>query len=401
MNVKFLLLLSGMSVMAQNAEYDELARTLQEVVVSADQHVTKLVGSTLVSKIVGSNLENLGNALDILGQLPMILVQNDEISVTGKNNVEIYIDGRPIRDNSELQQLLSTNIKTVELLMAPGAAYDSTTDAVLLITTRRRFVQGLSLTENFELQRRRKWSVTDYLNVTYRSGRFEFFANGTVNRNNSLIKGTTTNTLVYQGAETTIGSSQRSSYPTTTGVIKAGFSYSDASQSLGAYYRYNPERGNFSNSGSEWIDSAPAINRRIDQQIRSGSHLVSIYYENTFAGSYRLHFDGDFRQSRSRSRSATDYSESPALNVSSTDRRTSTLWAGKLYLTMPLLSGELTCGAQASLTRSRLDYKMQSQPVEQYIPSSLTDAKQTLAAMFASWARSFGKLSLSVGARYE
>ena len=44
---------------------------------------------------------------------------------------------------------------------------------------------------------------------------------------------------------------------------------------------------------------------------------------------------------------------------------------------------------------------MLNEQVSQYIPSSLTDARQTSSALFASWARMFGKLSLSVGARYE
>ena len=39
--------------------------------------------------------------------------------------------------------------------------------------------------------------------------------------------------------------------------------------------------------------------------------------------------------------------------------------------------------------------------VSEYIPSSLTVARQTSAALFASWSRMFGKFSLSAGARYE
>ena len=44
---------------------------------------------------------------------------------------------------------------------------------------------------------------------------------------------------------------------------------------------------------------------------------------------------------------------------------------------------------------------MLNEQVSQYIPSSLTDVRQASAALFASWARMFGKLTLSVGARYE
>lgn len=39
--------------------------------------------------------------------------------------------------------------------------------------------------------------------------------------------------------------------------------------------------------------------------------------------------------------------------------------------------------------------------ISEYIPSSLTDARQTSAALYASWSRMFGKFSLSAGARYE
>ena len=387
---------------AQNREEtDSLSHQLQEVLVTAKQPATKLVGSTLVSTIAGSNLADLGNALDVLAQLPMIKVQDTSVSVIGKSNIEIYIDGRPMRDEQELQQILSSNIRKVELLMAPGAAYESTTGAVLKITTKRSFVQGLSLTDQLQLQRRRKWSVMEYLGLGYRAGDWELFLNGTVNHNNSLAKGSTTNRLVYEGKETVVGSSQRNAYPTTVGTVKGGFSYAKGAQSFGAYYRYNPERGDFSNSGSEWLDNNPVICRDIDKRIRSHSHLASVYYENIFAGKYLLHFDGDFRRSATNNSVATTYPETETPDVRSTDRRRSTLWAGKLYLNFPLWSGDFTVGTQDSHTRTTLDYSMHNPQVGEYIPSSLTDARQTSAALFASWSRMSGNFSLSAGARYE
>ena len=407
MNVKYfllfaVLLLFVMAANAQNQEpTDSLTRELQEVVVNAKQPATKLVGTTLVSTIPGSNLADIGTALDVLAQLPMIKVQDNTVSVIGKSDIEIYIDGRPLRDEQELQQLHSSNIKKVELLMAPGAAYESTTGAVLKITTRRSYVQGLSLTDVFQLQRSRKWSVMDYLGISYRAGDWEFFLNGTINRNNSQIKGATTNTLVYNGMETVVGSRQNNSYPTTVGVIKGGFNYSHGTQSFGAYYRFNPEHGSFKNNGAEWLDNSELLLRDIAKQIRSHSHLASLYYENTFSGKYLMHFDGDFRNSHANNSVATTYSESATPAVNSTDCRTSTLWAGKLYLNFPLWNGDFTIGTQDSYTHTSLDYRMLNSSVSEYIPSSLTDARQTSAALFASWSRMLGKFSLSAGARYE
>ena len=380
---------------------DSLTHELQEVIVTAKQPATKLVGSTLVSTIPGSNLAELGTALDVLAQLPMIKVTDNTVSVIGKSNIEIYIDGRPMRDEQELQQLLSSNMKKVELLMAPGAAYESTTGAVLKITTRRNFVQGLSLTDQFLLECRRKWSVMDYLALSYRVGDWEFFVNGTINHNNSTNKGTTTNTLVYNGEKTIVGRSQNISSPTTVGVIKGGFNYSRGAQSFGAYYRYNPERGDFNNSGSEWLDDNPAFSSVIDKRIRAHSHLASLYYENTFAEKYLLHFDGDFRRSNEKNNVVTTYPATVTPAVNSTDERKSTLWAGKLYLNLPLWNGEFTVGTQDSYTHTSLDYRMLNTDISEYIPSSLTDARQTSAALYASWSRMFGKFSLSAGARYE
>ncbi|MDE7467243.1 MAG: TonB-dependent receptor, partial [Muribaculaceae bacterium] len=384
-----------------NVATDSLTHQLQEVIVTAKQPPTKIVGTTLVTTIPGSNLAELGNAIDVLAQLPMIRVTDNVVGVIGKSNIEIYIDGRLMRDESELQHILSSNLKKVELLMAPGASYQSTTGAVLKITTRRNFVQGLSLADQFQLQRRRKWSVMDYLALSYRTGDWEFFLNGTINHNNSVNSGTTTNTLVYEGKETVVGSSQLNSFPTTTGVVKGGFNYSHGTQSIGAYYRYNPERGDFINSGTEWLDNNPAIERCIDEHTHAHSHLASLYYENTFAEKCLLHFDGDFRSATDATDVATTYPQSPTPSVNSTDKRISTLWAGKLYLNFPLGEGEFTVGTQDSYTNTSLDYRMLNAEVSEYIPSSLTDARQTSVALYASWARIFGQFSLSAGARYE
>ncbi|MDE6633869.1 MAG: outer membrane beta-barrel family protein, partial [Bacteroidaceae bacterium] len=104
----------------------------------------------------------------------------------------------------------------------------------------------------------------------------------------------------------------------------------------------------------------------------------------------------------SSNKTVTTYPESTTNpDINSTDKRHSTLWAGKLYLNFPLWNGDFTVGTQDSYTCTSLDYQMQNAQVSEYIPSSLTDAKQTSAALFATWSRTLGKFSLSVGARYE
>lgn len=380
---------------------DSLTHQLQEIIVTARQPATKLVGSTLISTIPGSNLATLGNALDVLAHLPMISVEDNTVNVIGRNNIEIFIDGRPMRNDQELQQILSSNLKKVELIMAPGAAYQSTTGAVLKITTKKNFAHGLSLTEQFRLSRRRKWSTTNLLGLSYRTGNWEFSIDGSINSDNTLTKGTTTNTFMYEGRHTEIGGNQQNSTTATTGSTKAGFSYTKDAQSFGMYYRYNPEQVDFTNNGTEWFGTNVPIRRIIDRRIHTYNHMISAYYENTFANKYLLHFDGDFSLSRDNSSVNTAYPESTNTDVNSSNLRKSTLVAGKLYLTLPLWGGDFTIGSQDSYTHTTLDYQMLNDDVEQYIPSSRTEASQISAAIFASWSRAIGKLSISAGARYE
>lgn len=380
---------------------DSLSRQLQEVVVTANIPGTRLSGNTIVSVIAGSPLQNVGTAADVLAQLPMITVSDGEVAVVGKGVPEIYIDGRPMRDGDELSRLQSDNIRKVELDLAPGAMYDGDTRAVVRISTRRDFISGLSLTDRAMVEKRRHWSANNMLDLNYRFGKWDIFASGLVGHYDTEIRGVTTNTLLYDGKIAEVGSTQANRTPSTVGVVKAGFNYAGGERSLGASYRYNPEHGTLTNSGAEWIDRETPVARRIERTTNAGSHLVSVYYDETFGEAYRLHFDGDCKLADSNNEVSTLYPGGESPDVRSFEDRQSSLWAGKLYLALPLWSGRLTVGSQDSYSRSRLDYRMSNPGVEEYIPSSLTEASQVSASLFSTWSRDFGKLSLSAGLRYE
>lgn len=387
---------------AQEAS-DTLTQQLQEVIITAKVPVTELRGTALVSRIPGSSLENLGTCLDVLRQLPMIHVkaEDNSVSVIGKGAPLIYIDGRPLRSQEELIRLQSDNIKTVELEMAPGARYDSDVQAVLKITTRHGFANGFSLTNRAQVDVRRRVSAMDWPDLNYRTGAWDFFAEGGFNHNRIVMKGSTTNHLIYNGAPAVVGGSQRNDSPADVWGIKPGFNYSKGALSFGGYYNYNPEHGDFTNRGTECLNDETPLERQICQQIKSRTHRGSVYFENTFREKYTLHFDGDCKFAHADTDNSTTYSGDLYPPVNAADTRTSSLWAGKLTLDFPLGKGKFGVGTQDSYTHTTLDYRMFNADVAQYVPSSLTDARQTSLAAFALWSRTFGKLGLSTGLRYE
>ena len=61
---------AAMAMVSQEpVKSDSLTRLLTEVVVAAKQPATRLEGSTLVTSVPGSNLQNLGTAVDVLAQI--------------------------------------------------------------------------------------------------------------------------------------------------------------------------------------------------------------------------------------------------------------------------------------------------------------------------------------------
>ena len=79
----------------------------------------------MVTTVTGSVLEKAGTGNDLLDKIPGLSANNGSVNVFGSGKAEIYINGRKMRNSSELDQLSSENIKSVEVLRNPGARYDA------------------------------------------------------------------------------------------------------------------------------------------------------------------------------------------------------------------------------------------------------------------------------------
>ena len=147
---------------AQNettAENDSVAwdKMLSEISVTGHRHIVRMKGNTLVAQVANTELANLGTANDVLSRLPFINMDGDEISIVGKGKPAVFIDNRPVRDESELQMLRSENIKNIQIITSPGAEYASDVKAVIKIQTRQPFIKGLSGKLTSQTSAKRIW----------------------------------------------------------------------------------------------------------------------------------------------------------------------------------------------------------------------------------------------------
>lgn len=149
------------------------AQMLGEVVVKAGLPKMQLKGDAMVTTVQGSILEKAGTGEDLLDKLPGVSADDGEVRVFGAGAPEIYINGRKVRDNSELNQLSSDNIKSVEVVNNPGSRYDAMVNAVIRIRTKKPQGEGFGFDNRFYTEYRYDWTVRDVLDFNYRKGGFD------------------------------------------------------------------------------------------------------------------------------------------------------------------------------------------------------------------------------------
>ena len=108
---------------------------LGEVVVKGARPVARLKGDGVQVTVAGTYLADTGTALEVLGKMPFVIRTGKDVEVLGKGTPLVFINGRQVRDMSELERLASSQIKSVDVVTSPGARYASTVNAVVRITT--------------------------------------------------------------------------------------------------------------------------------------------------------------------------------------------------------------------------------------------------------------------------
>lgn len=148
---------------------------LGEVLVTGNRPLFQLENGALVTNVANSILSKETNMLDVLRKIPGMMVKDGKPALFSGGTPTIYINGRKVHSMNEVHQLEVKNIKDIKLNTNPGAEYDASTGAVLLITTLER-TDGWSLQWDAELNRRQKWGNNEALKFNYRKNGLNLFS---------------------------------------------------------------------------------------------------------------------------------------------------------------------------------------------------------------------------------
>ena len=384
-----------------------MMQELQEVVVKGNLPNTRLKGNAMITRIQGTPLSDAGTLGEMLVKVPGMTGTDEAPEVLGKGSPLIYINGRLMRDNSELKRLRSEEIRDVEVINNPGAQYDATVRAVVRIRTVRQQGDGLSLDLTLSDEHDLRYDFDRpqmKVGANYRKNGVDVF--GSVYyyhqdyRQYSTIEDITTTDKVFRqyGPYTMTWKHDNLTY--TAGV---NWQLSD-NHSLGvrADLTHQMKGKNQVIYDEDVFENDALIDHLYSHQTSKETKplgwLTNTYY-NGKVGKLGIDFNFDFmrngtdtdRENVEQSRVADDF-------VVSKSGTRSRLYATKLVLSYPVWKGELEAGTEMTFVNRNNTYWID----KAIIANSDADITENNVAAFAEYSCDFKKYgSASVGLRYE
>ena len=377
--------------------------TLNGVVVQGERPKVVLQGNSLLMNVEGTVMERLGTAEDVLSRVPMIVKRGEGFEILGKGVPLIYLNNRKMTDTNELKNVQSDNIRTIEVIQNPGARYDATVNAVIVIRTKRAAGEGLGVELTSWSRKGHGYANNERINLTYRTGGLELFANLFGAYNKRWSRGEFEQTV---NADTlwTITNRQENTERNPYFEGRLGFNYQvNDNNSFGGFYQHVYD---YMKITSVYDDDILFDNNVYDHlqnsSVKRGEltprHQVNLYYTGK-VGQLAIDFNADytFRKQRSRNQQQELSEKDMDLDVNTESLTRSKLLAEKLFVSHPLWKGQIEVGEEYTNThwKSRFDNQ------EGYIANSNNEQHEQAIAPFMELRQRFGSVQLSAGLRYE
>ncbi|MGL4491741.1 MAG: carboxypeptidase-like regulatory domain-containing protein, partial [Tannerellaceae bacterium] len=151
--------------------------SLDNVVVTAARPISKMTANGLQTTVANTVLSEIGTGNDVLKRIPMVTGDKGVFEVFGRGQAKIYINNREVRNSSEVDNLNSNDIQSIEVISNPGAKYDATVSAVILIKTIKKRGDGFSLNVRSSFYTGKNQDYINQINTNYRKESLDIFAN--------------------------------------------------------------------------------------------------------------------------------------------------------------------------------------------------------------------------------
>ena len=377
--------------------------TIKGVVVTGERPKVQLQGNSLVMNVEGTVMERMGTAEDVLSRVPTISKKGDVFEILGKGVPLIYLNNRKLTDLQELRNIQSDNIKNVEVIQNPGARYDASVNAVIIIHTKRAAGEGLGVELSSWSRKGHGFANNERINLTYRIGKLELFANLFGAYNKRREKGEFEQT-VFADTLWVITNKQKNKVHNPFLEGRFGFNYQlDDNNSFGGFYQNTYD---YVKTWSDYDDDLQANgtmydhlqNNSISRAEGVPKHQGNLYYTGKI-GQLSIDFNADYtyRDQRNRNQQQELSDEYDDRDVNTYTLTRSRLMAEKLFVTHPIGNGQIEVGEEYTNTRWNSSFEN----TEGYIANSNNEQHEQSIAPFIELRQQIGRFQLSAGLRYE
>lgn len=380
---------------------------LNDVVVKSVAPKTKLRGDAIVTKIQGSALAQSGSAHEMLGKVPGMMMQGDELEVIGKGAPVFYVNGRKLYDIEELKRMRSEDVLEVEVINNPGAQYDAMVRSVVRIRTRRPQGEGFGFDvtagHSQDLREAEFADPSATLNFNYRHKGLDFF--GMVNNWNShTLQYATADQHIFTKSDNRLNENWQTGWADTR-TSGHGMNYAlgtnwmvNEKHSLGMRFQIDHILSNESplllhedvyNNG---IFYKTVISETFTRYTAPLGYNLNTYYSGKLG---KMGIDWNFDWN---TKCATEYMDSETDKVYSSNKASSNLLATKLVVSYPAWKGMLNAGTELVWVKRDIDYVIN----QDYIADSRSGTYEDTYSAFVEYMLNLGKYGMAkIGARYE
>lgn len=376
---------------------------LGEVIVKSSRPITQLKNDALVTHVQGSSLAHSGSAREVLGKTPGVIKSNDGIEVLGKGAPIIYINGRLMRNQAELDQLASDKIKDVEVVTTPGAEYDASVNAVIRIKTLKPVGEGFSMDSRTQMGLTHYLYGKEELNFNYRLHGLDIFGMVGYDRNKFRQQNISQqytyapSNLLYQMTD----AKRYAKSNMLTGKLGLNYVFNE-NHSVGILYDFSYLPSKTRNNSFTALEVDKILNNELSTESEEKSHnrrhLVSGYYSGKMGKwGIALNMDALWNNADTHQDVAEKATSLENRTISTQNDINNKLYAAKAVATYPVWKGQLAFGAEWSFLHRTDEYES---GVE-YINDFHSKIKETNGAGFAEIRQTLGKINVSAGLRYE
>lgn len=386
----------------------EEGMTIGDVVITGSRPTYKMKGGALVAPVENTVLGKLGDANDVLTQLPMVSKNSEGYQVIGRGKPLIYINNRLMRDDKEFDEIKSSDIKDIKVELNPGSHYSAEVGAVIKITTIRPTGEGLGGQLQSYYRHNARNSYREQVDLNYRHRGIDVFVNAIWGSSSMKQNQSDETNFEYKGLP--VSASQSGTIITTTRWprLTGGLNYSpDDRQMIGIRYNYDSTldydldanfkgiytRGGIKTDFSTYQTADIPIDR---------THQADAFYQNEISERWQINADVTYLNGKTTLKGRqTENREGAPAEVNSETGSKSSLWALKAWSTNKWFGGTAEWGFELTDTRFEQSFLMFNEEVAQYIPNTENLSKQKAQCLFFSYLHPFGPFNASIGLRYE